>query len=76
MTDTFFAEIWAAAKQAGPFASLLLLAALWAVNQERKAALKKYDLLVARFVALAGDATTTMKDWHTVLLKETSHERD
>jgi hypothetical protein len=76
MTDTFFAELWAAAKQAGPFASLLLLAALWAVNQERKAAIKKYDLLMARFIALAGDATATMKDWRRVLLKDSSDERD
>ena len=62
-----FAELWAAAKQAGPFASLILLAALWAVNNERKALQEKYDALVARFVSLAGDTQATLKDWRDVL---------
>lgn len=62
-----FAELWAAAKQAGPFASLILLAALWAVNSERKALQAKYDALVARFVSLAGDTQATLKDWRDVL---------
>ncbi len=56
-----FTELWKAAQQAGPFASLILLAALWAVNAERKAALEKYDALVRRFVDLAGDTSATLK---------------
>src|ERR1044072_6128792 len=43
-----FAELWAAAKQAGPFASLILLAALWAVNSERKEERHRYEELVKK----------------------------
>lgn len=64
-----FAELWKAAQQAGPFASLILLVALWAVNSERKEAIKKYEALVARFVDLAGDTSATLKDWRDLLGK-------
>lgn len=64
-----FAELWKAVQQAGPFASMFLLAALWAVNAERKAALAKYDALVGRFIELAGDTQATLKDWREVLTK-------
>ncbi len=64
-----FLELWKAAEKAGPFASLIVLAALWAVNAERKAALEKYDALVRRFIDLAGDTTATLKDWRDVLVK-------
>lgn len=64
-----FAELWKAAQTAGPFANLILLAALWAVNSERKALQEKYDELVARFVNLAGDTQSTLKDWRDVLSK-------
>lgn len=64
-----FAELWAAAKQAGPFASLILLAALWSVNSERKEERHRYEELVKRFVALAGDTAATLQDWRDVLSK-------
>ena len=64
-----FAELWKAAQQAGPFASLILLVALWAVNSERKALQEKYDALVGRFISLAGDTQATLKDWRDVLSK-------
>ena len=64
-----FAELWAAAQKAGPFSSLILLAALWAVNAERKAEREKYEALVRRFVDLAGDTSATLKDWRDVLVK-------
>ena len=69
--EDFFSKLWDAAQQAGPFASLILLAALWAVNQERKAAVAKYEELVARFISLAGDTQATLKDWRDVLAKGT-----
>lgn len=64
-----FTELWSAAKQAGPFASLILLVALWAVNSERRAIQEKYDNLVGRFISLAGDTQATLKDWRDVLTK-------
>lgn len=64
-----FTELWKAAQQAGPFASLILLVALWAVNTERKAERDKYDALVRRFIDLAGDTASTLKDWRDVLVK-------
>lgn len=64
-----FPELWAAAQKAGPFATLIMLAALWAVNAERKAEREKYDALVRRFIDLAGDTTATLKDWRDVLVK-------
>jgi hypothetical protein len=64
-----FSELWKAAQQAGPFASLILLVALWAVNNERKTEREKYDALVRRFIDLAGDTTATLKDWRDVLVK-------
>jgi hypothetical protein len=64
-----FAELWAAAQKAGPFSSLILLAALWAVNAERKAEREKYEALVRRFVDLAGDTSATLKDWRDVLVR-------
>lgn len=65
----WFAELWTAAKQAGPFASLFLLYVIWAVNEERKAERGKYEALVARFVELASDTSSTLKDWRDVLTK-------
>lgn len=64
-----FTELWKAAQQAGPFASLILLVALWAVNTERKAERDKYEALVRRFIDLAGDTASTLKDWRDVLVK-------
>ena len=64
-----FVELWKAAEKAGPFASFLLLAALWAVNAERKAAIEKYDALVRRFIDLAGDTSATLKDWRDLLVR-------
>jgi hypothetical protein len=64
-----FDKVWGAAQQAGPFASLILLVALWAVNTERKAERDKYDALVRRFIDLAGDTASTLKDWRDVLVK-------
>lgn len=70
-----FTELWKAAQQAGPFASLILLVALWAVNAERKANQDKYDALVRRFIDLAGDTSATLKDWRDLLVKAKDGER-
>lgn len=70
-----FAELWKAAQQAGPFASLILLAALWAVNSERKAERERYDALVRRFIDLAGDTSATLKDWRDLLGSAKDHRR-
>lgn len=67
--DVFFTELWRVGQQAGPFAVLIMLVALWGVNSERKAERRKYDELVARFVLLATDATATAKDWQRILSK-------
>jgi hypothetical protein len=69
MAMDILTELWKAAQQAGPFASLILLSALWAVNNERKTEREKYDALVRRFIDLAGDTTATLKDWRDVLVK-------
>lgn len=65
----FLAELWSAAKQAGPFASLFMLYAIYAINEERKAERARYEVLVARFVELASDTGSTLKDWRDVLQK-------
>lgn len=62
----FFGEIWVAAKQAGPFAAMFLLYAVYALNEERKAERAKYEALVAKFVELASDTGATLKDWRDV----------
>jgi hypothetical protein len=64
-----FTELWKLTQQAGPFASAILLVALWAVNSERKAIQKKYDDIVVRFINLATDSTATAKDWQRILSK-------
>lgn len=64
-----FTELWKAAQQAGPFASLILLAALWNERAERKLIQEKYDALVRRFIDLAGDTSATLKDWRDLLVK-------
>jgi len=66
----FFLDLWETAKQAGPFASMFLLLAVWVLNNERKAERAKYDSLVARFVELAGDTGATLRDWRNILIKE------
>jgi len=71
-----FAELWKAAQTAGPFGMVFTLAALWAVNQERKATQKKYDDLVGRFISLAGDTQSTLKDWRDVLMKSANRNSD
>lgn len=65
----FIAEIWKAAQQAGPFASIFMLYAIYAINEERKSERARYDALVARFVELASDTGSTLKDWRDVLQK-------
>jgi hypothetical protein len=72
--DMSFGEIWGAAKQAGPFATLLLLFALYAVNLERKAWMEKYESLIRRYLTLASDMNSTLKDWRDLLAKEGRHE--
>lgn len=50
-----FSELWAMAKQAGPFASVILLTGIWWMNEERKALQVKYDALLARFLDHSSD---------------------
>jgi hypothetical protein len=68
--DMSFHEVWEAAKQGGPFATLILLVAIYALNAERKAWQDKYENLVKRYLILASDINSTLKDWRDVLTKE------
>jgi hypothetical protein len=73
MTDKVIVDLWAAVQSAGPFASMILLAILYVVNSERKLYREKYDDLVNRFVSLAGDTASTLKDWRDILGDATKH---
>jgi hypothetical protein len=69
----FFNELWATAKQAGPFASLLLLVALYVVNEERKVCLSKseakMDALLERVFVAMHDASDSIKDVRELILR-------
>lgn len=58
----FFNLAWDAAQKAGPFASLLLLIALYVVNAERKACLSKKDDVTERLFGAMHDASDAIKD--------------
>lgn len=50
-----FSGLWDMAKQAGPFASVILLTAVWWMNEERKIVQTKYDALLERFLSHSSD---------------------
>jgi hypothetical protein len=63
----YFAELWKAAQQAGPFGVMFLLYAVYALNDERKQERARYEDLVKRFVEVASDTGSTLKDWKNML---------
>jgi hypothetical protein len=65
----YFAELWAAAKQAGPFASLFALTAIVWLLQERKRLQTKYDELEERFLTLAADDQQTDRELKEMITK-------
>jgi L-cysteine desulfidase len=50
--NDYFHDVWELAKQAGPFASILLLLILYFVNEERKEAIKEIRSLNEKNSAL------------------------
>jgi len=67
--EVFFLELWRAAKQAGPFSTLILLAAIWMINNERKVLRQKYDNMAMKIVKLAIDTQSMLQSWHDLLVK-------
>jgi hypothetical protein len=63
---SFWDELWRSGERAGPFASMLLLAILVYVNNERRETQKKLDVLVDRFIAVAGNMSATLNDFRDV----------
>jgi hypothetical protein len=55
-------ELWSIAKGQTPFVVLLLLAAIYLLNAERKLLQGKYDELFKQYVELAHDTRDTLKD--------------
>jgi hypothetical protein len=68
MAHEWFSELWTAAKQAGPFASMFLLLMLYLVNEERKAMHRRYDTLVERVLSGLNSATDSIKELKEVHL--------
>lgn len=56
------AELWGMAKQAGPFASALLLALWWLEREERKSERIKNDALVDRLNEGLANSTAAIRD--------------
>lgn len=68
MLDQFLTELWGAAKQAGPFASMLLLIILYFVNGERRevqrenrALHEKNSALVERLLTGLNEVNATLR---------------
>jgi hypothetical protein len=55
-------ELWTIAKGQTPFVVLLLLAAIYVLNSERRLLQSKYDELFKQYVELAHDTRDTLKD--------------
>jgi hypothetical protein len=55
-------ELWNSARGQTPFVVLLLLAAIYLVNSERKLLQSKYDELFKQYVELAHDTRDTLRD--------------
>lgn len=64
--DKYLAELWEAAKTAGPFGTLLMMVIAYAVNQERKAMQKRCDALrdelLERTINAIHTSADTVKD--------------
>jgi hypothetical protein len=60
--DSFFAELWAAAKQAGPFATMLLLLICYLLNEERKRERERNEALAERVLTGLRDSVEAIKD--------------
>lgn len=67
MNETFLADLWAAVKQAGPFASMLLLYLLYRVNGEREKLLAERDALLRTTLTAINDNTTAFGKLRSVL---------
>jgi hypothetical protein len=55
-------ELWTIARGQTPFVVLLLLAAIYVLNSERRLLQSKYDELFKQYVELAHDTRDTLKD--------------
>jgi predicted metal-dependent hydrolase len=55
-------ELWSIARGQTPFVVLLLLAAVYLLNSERRLLQSKYDELFKQCVELAHDTRDTLKD--------------
>jgi hypothetical protein len=55
-------ELWSIARGQTPFVVLLLLAAIYLLNSERRLLQSKYDELFKQYVELAHDTRVTLKD--------------
>jgi hypothetical protein len=55
-------ELWTIARGQTPFVVLLLLAAIYLLNSERRLLQSKYDELFKQYVELAHDTRVTLKD--------------
>jgi hypothetical protein len=55
-------ELWSIARGQTPFVVLLLLAAVYLLNSERRLLQSKYDELFKQYVELAHDTRDTLKD--------------
>jgi hypothetical protein len=55
-------ELWSIARGQTPFVVLLLLAAIYVLNSERRLLQSKYDELFKQYVELAHDTRDTLKD--------------
>jgi hypothetical protein len=55
-------ELWSIARGQTPFVVLLLLAATYLLNSERRLLQSKYDELFKQYVELAHDTRDTLKD--------------
>lgn len=75
MELNFFSDLWQMAKQAGPFATCLLLVALFLVNRERREERSRNDALIDRTHKAMTDATEAIKDLRMMLMPTSSRKR-
>lgn len=60
MENSWLAELWSLAKQAGPFATLLMFFFWWRAEQERKALSDAHNALLERVLTAMNSAANAV----------------
>lgn len=73
MMDQIFTQLWDAARQAGPFASLMLLVLWWFERQERMELQKGRDALYERVLTAMSETKEALRGLRDIM-RGTGHD--